>query len=190
MQPPPSTAGTAGSNSVTSGSSGTASRPPDIRVESGADALQTLPLAPSQPEPAPPSSPPAVVKDDSTSVKGTPSSPSAAPDNADERRGVAATLAAYQRGYTALDAAAVQRVWPGVDAQQLRWAFAQLESQRLAFSGCTIDVRGLHASATCSGTATYLPKVGSGEPVKVQRTWQFALQKMGDGWLIDAATAR
>ncbi|MGE5361511.1 MAG: hypothetical protein ACM3NQ_21045 [Bacteroidales bacterium] len=190
---PPSTAataGTSGSNSLASGSSDTASRPPIIAVESGVGALQTLPMVASQPEPAPPSLPSAATRSDSTSATGTTSSSSVAAGNSDERRGVAATLAAYQQGYGARDAAAVQRVWPGVDAQQLRSAFAQLESQRLAFSGCSIDVRGLHASATCSGTATYVPKVGSGEPVKVQRTWQFALQKFGDGWLIDAATAR
>ncbi len=100
------------------------------------------------------------------------------------------TLSAYARAYTALDASAVRRLWPRVDSQALSSAFGQLDSQRVAFFACNVDVEGLTAAATCRGAATYVPKVGSGEPVSVQRVWQFALRKFGDGWLIDSAVTR
>jgi hypothetical protein len=114
----------------------------------------------------------------------------AGPSLQDDEKAIGRILAAYQRGYTTLDADAVRKVWPRVNGEELRNAFGQLESQRIEFAACSVEVSSLNAAATCRGTATYVPKVGSGEAVRVQRTWRFSLHRFGDGWLIDSAVAR
>ncbi len=103
-----------------------------------------------------------------------------------DRRDIDATLSAYARGYTGLNAAAVRRVWPTVNEEELANAFEQLASQDIVFSGCAIDVRGLHASATCRGTARYVPRVGNRSAVEVLRVWQFSLRKRVDTWVIES----
>ncbi len=109
--------------------------------------------------------------------------------DADERA-IDATLGAYAAGYTALNAAAVRRVWPTVNEEALGNAFDQLASQRIAFTGCSVDVRGLHASAMCRGTARYVPRVGNREAVSVSRVWQFSLRKRVDTWVIESVVSR
>ncbi len=103
---------------------------------------------------------------------------------------ISRTLGAYAQAYTALNASAVKRVWPTVNDEALRNAFGQLQAQRIAFSDCTIDVRGLHAAATCTGSATYVPKVGNSRRLSVSHRWEFALRKVVDMWVIEAATIK
>ncbi len=125
---------------------------------------------------------------------GTTASPRPSPAGETERdadeRAIVLALGAYAQGYTALDAAAVRRVWPTVNEEALRNAFEQLEAQRVSFASCTVDVRGLHASASCRGNATYVPKVGSRESISGVHAWHFALRKVVDAWVIESATIR
>ncbi len=109
---------------------------------------------------------------------------------AEDRDAIAKTIGAYAQGYTSLDARAVKRVWPTVNADALGGAFDQLESQRVVFSGCMVAVRDLHASATCRGTATYVPKVGAQERVSASHEWRFTLRKLVNTWVIDSASIR
>jgi hypothetical protein len=102
-----------------------------------------------------------------------------------DQRAITRTIGAYAQGYTSLNASAVRHVWPGVNEDALRNAFEQIESQAVAFSGCHVDVRGLHASATCRGTATYVPKVGGRDPVTASREWRFSLRKVVNMWVIE-----
>ena len=101
-----------------------------------------------------------------------------------------ATLNQYARAYSRLDASAARAVWPSVDERALSNAFAGLASQALDFDGCSIDVRGAAAHATCRGTASYVPKVGNGRPRIEPRTWRFELRRDGDVWTIADAVAQ
>jgi hypothetical protein len=46
------------------------------------------------------------------------------------------------------------------------------------------------AVAVCSGTASYVPRVGKKARRGDQRQWEFELSKADDGWLIDTVSAR
>jgi len=58
----------------------------------------------------------------------------------------------------------------------------------LTFDACDVRVSGDAATATCQGSARYVPKVGSREPRVEPRVWNFTLRKNGSDWQI--ATAR
>ncbi len=90
----------------------------------------------------------------------------------------------YAQAYSALDADAAQRVWPRVDRTALSRAFETLASQQVSLGDCEVDVTGATARATCSGSATWAPKVGSGSARTDARRWSFDLAKSGEGWQI------
>jgi hypothetical protein len=99
---------------------------------------------------------------------------------------VRATLARYETAYSRLDATAASAVWPAVDRRALARAFEGLASQRLSLGACAVTVSGEAAQATCSGTATWQPKVGGGVRTEPRR-WSFELRKSGEAWQIERA---
>ncbi len=154
-------------------------------------------LAPP-PTPPPPAPPPAAIEAVTALGAGAPDLVSAVATDArltvpeavlDERR-VQATLRRYEAAYTRLDAGAAKAVWPTVDARALARAFNGLESQDLEFDQCDLEVRGVEASALCSGRATWVARVGSKTPRTEARAWAFRLRKVGDDWQILGADIR
>jgi hypothetical protein len=111
------------------------------------------------------------------------------PARSDDEQLVKDVLQRYRSAYEELDARRAQAVWPGVNEPALQRAFQGLESQNLTFDGCDVQLRGPAATATCRGTMTYVPKVGSREPHVEPRVWNFTLQKTGDAWQIQNARA-
>jgi hypothetical protein len=99
-------------------------------------------------------------------------------------------LTRYRGAFNTLDSAAARGVWPTVDERALGRAFARLEQQEVAFEHCDIDVEGVRAAATCTGSARYVPKVGSRNQQSSAREWRFNLQKVDDRWVIEAVDAR
>lgn len=159
----------------------------------------------SEPSPAPaPSlaalgrhqpSEPAVVPDRSAAPLATKPAAAAAvaagtvTPRVDPRDSVRNVLERYRSAYQRLDASAARAVWPGVDAGALARAFSALSRQELWFEGCTIDVSGATADATCKGQSRIVPKIGGGSET-VRRTWQFTLRQSGTNWVIDRATVK
>jgi hypothetical protein len=107
-----------------------------------------------------------------------------------DRGAIRSVLGRYRSAFNALDAAAATQVWPSVNERSLERAFAQLEQQNMSFDDCAIDVRGTRAEAACTGTAEFVPKVGSRTPQVQQRRWTFNLEKSGAGWQIAGVNAR
>jgi tetratricopeptide (TPR) repeat protein len=99
------------------------------------------------------------------------------------------TLQHYRVAYEGLDARRAQAVWPAVNQAALARAFDGLQSQSLTFDACDVRVRGEMATATCQGSARYVPKIGSREPRTEKRVWNFSLHKAGDDWKIQSARA-
>jgi hypothetical protein len=161
---------------------------PQSRSDVRLDAL------PSAPPPEPPSRPaPAAPAVAVTAPGASPSEPSliVRPEatSVDESVGVRGVLARYERAYSSLDARAASAVWPGVDRGALARAFDGLASQRVSLQSCDVTVTGVAARASCSGTATWVPKVGGGAR-QAARRWDFELRKRGDEWEIERAVAR
>ena len=96
----------------------------------------------------------------------------------------------YRQGYSTLNADAVAAAWPSVNNRSLARAFDQLESQRFDFSNCRITVNGTQAEATCTGTASFVPKVGNRTQRSESRQWTFSLVRVNDGWIIRRADSR
>ena len=90
----------------------------------------------------------------------------------------------YQLAYEQMDASAAQRVWPTVDVRALSRAFDSLQSQEINFHHCDLRVAGKNAQASCKGSGTFVPRVGSRDPRTVQREWSFQLEKVNDAWMI------
>ena len=103
---------------------------------------------------------------------------------------VRAVLDRYRQAYGSMDANAVAGVWPSVNVPNLARAFAQLESQRFEFTDCRINVSGGRAQATCSGKASYVPKIGGRTIRTANREWAFLLERLNDDWVIRRADAR
>jgi hypothetical protein len=101
-----------------------------------------------------------------------------------------AALERYRLAYERLDVALAREVWPGVDGAALERAFAGLAAQRLRFRDCRVEVAGDAADAECDGEASYVPKVGGGEPRTSERHWRFRLRQRAEGWRIESATVR
>jgi hypothetical protein len=102
------------------------------------------------------------------------------------RQAIDDVLGRYQAAFTQLDAQAARSVWPAVDSRALARSFAQLESQTLSFDSCAVDVTGARATARCSGTAMYVPKVGNRRARSEDRHWILDLRNTGDRWIITA----
>ena len=178
----------------------TATAPPGNAVAETAAA--TLPrVAVDDPPLRPPSTPP-VPPASQASVATPPAAgtrPAAAPTSAAsasagvdlDSGAIRDVLGRYRSAFNALDAKAAVQVWPTVNQQTLDRAFGQLEEQRLSFDRCTIAVKGVLAEANCSGSARYVPRVGSRSAQTAQRQWNFTLKKAGEGaWLIQHVEAR
>lgn len=97
------------------------------------------------------------------------------------------TLERYAAAYSSLDVDAAQRVWPGVNRGALARAFDSLSSQQVSLGDCRIDVIGASATARCSGTTSWSPKVGDGGNRNEPRTWTFELARGTAGWEIVSA---
>jgi hypothetical protein len=98
---------------------------------------------------------------------------------------VRGVLEGYASAYSTLDAEATQRLWPGVDLRGLRRAFEQLGAQTVQFDRCDVKPAGDSAEAECVGRTTWVPRVGDRSPRSEARTWQFALARAGNDWLIE-----
>jgi hypothetical protein len=110
----------------------------------------------------------------------------AAPAANDDEMLIQRVLQRYRAAYQVLDARSAREVWPAVDEAALSRAFHSLESQTLSFDECDVRVRGSAGGATCRGTASYVPKVGSREARVERRTWTFVLRKIGAAWVIQS----
>jgi hypothetical protein len=116
--------------------------------------------------------------------------PPAAPVRPSETAMVRSVLDLYRQAYSSLDANAVAGVWPSVNIRSLTRAFGQLESQRFEFLDCQIDLSGARAQATCTGRASFVPKIGGRVMRTENREWTFVLERLSDGWIISRADSR
>jgi tetratricopeptide (TPR) repeat protein len=148
------------------------------------------------PLPAPLVSPQAVAAPVRNAAAGAPAfpptapvmpAPAIAPPVRDDESLIRETLQRYRSAYEELNAQAARDVWPEVDEPALERAFEALESQRLSFDECSVEVHGTVATAACSGTARYTPRIGSREPRTEARIWNFTLRRAAEAWQIDAA---
>ena len=121
----------------------------------------------------------AAPREPAGAVAATPISPRVVEENA-----VKAVLERYRTAYSTLEAGAATSVWPSVDARALSRAFDQMDSQVLQFERCDIAVSGDRANASCSGDASYVPKVGNRNTRTTERHWNFELRRAGDRWVI------
>ena len=146
--------------------------PPVARVEPPTGASS---VAPSAPPPAPAPAP----------------APETAPAaRASETASVEAVLTLYRSAFETLDVNAVEAIWPSVNTRALGNAFNQLETQTVDFDDCRIDVNGPRANAACSGTARFVPKVGSKRLRVESRRWTFQLARAGNTWIIERVESR
>ena len=161
-----------------------AARPVVVSIEAPSTPLTTLPIVPM---PRPDEPPPAPKAD----LSPPPASRDVVPPNAaaSDEVLVKEVLERYRAAYDGLDARAAHAVWPGVNEPALERAFAGLESQRLTFDECNLRLAGVVATATCTGSTAYTPRVGSRDPHVEPRTWNFILRRTADTWQIDFARA-
>jgi hypothetical protein len=96
---------------------------------------------------------------------------------------VRAVLSRYEAAYSDLDASAAARLYPSIDRKALSRAFDALASQQILFEDCRIQVANATARATCAGTASWTPKVGTGFRQQA-RKWQFDLKQISGTWQI------
>ena len=139
----------------------------------------------SPPAEPPAAAPPAAAPAAAASAPSTPSRPDV------DSGAIRDVLGRYRSAFNALDAKAAQQVWPSVDERTLDRAFGQLEEQNVSFDRCTIDVKGVLAEASCSGTTRFVPRVGNRSPQVEPRRWSFSLRKAySGGWQIQEVRAR
>jgi len=99
-------------------------------------------------------------------------------------------LGLYTRAYRTLDVEAAAAVWPSVDTAGLTRIFSRLREQDLRLEACLIDIVREHATAECRGTLQYVPRVGDSTARTERRSWQFQLDRRGEGWQITSILAR
>ena len=159
--------------------------------------------SPSAPSPSPPAVTPPTAAATASSTPAPsatvarPPAPAAAPPAAAaavidrNTAGIQNTLARYRQAFNALSASAAREIWPTVNERSLSRAFDRLEEQQVSFDGCNIQVsENDRAEAVCSGSARYVPRVGSRTPRTEHREWHFNLVKQRDEWLIGAVDTR
>ena len=98
-------------------------------------------------------------------------------------------LERYRFAFSTLNSA-VSDFWPNVNARALDKAFAELEEQRFDFDSCKVNVTGARANATCTGRATFTPRVGNKTPRSAPRQWAFTLVQVSNRWIIDTVQSR
>lgn len=139
--------------------------------------------APPPPAPVPTAAPPPPANTASVAPAA------AVPTRPNDELLVNQVLQRYRKAYEGLDARSAHAVWPAVNEAALARAFGGLQSQSLTFDNCDVNVSGAAAAATCRGSARYVPKIGSHDPLVERRTWNFLLRKDGDDWKIESARA-
>jgi hypothetical protein len=150
---------------------------PSIELPS-TDASPAAALLPSAPVPFAPSMP----------LAAPPAVAAAGALVAADQAAIERALRQYKDAYEHLDAKAASAVWPTVDQRALSRAFAGLASQSLDFRGCEVVLRAgaSKATASCSGTAEYVRKVGDARVRVEPRQWTFTLNKTQGAWRIEA----
>jgi hypothetical protein len=99
---------------------------------------------------------------------------------------IESVLDRYALAFSMLDVKRAKTVWPGVNERNLERAFGSLQMQEFDLGACDIAVTPPRAVATCSGSARYVPKVGTRNVRSEQRRWTFRLQQRGQDWSIDS----
>ena len=163
-----------------------------VPVESVVLPVEPVQMVAAAVPPAPPAPPVARATPEPIVARAVPSAEiaHALPAVSTETDQIDGVLTRYRGAFNTLDSAAARGVWPTVDERALGRAFARLEQQEVAFEHCDIDVEGVRAAATCTGSARYVPKVGSRNQQSSAREWRFNLQKVDDRWVIEAVDAR
>jgi len=95
----------------------------------------------------------------------------------------------YRFAFSTLNSG-VSDFWPSVNSRALDRAFNELEQQLFDFDQCRVQLKGGQADATCTGTATFVPKVGDKTPRTQSRQWSFRLVRAGNRWIIDSVQSR
>ena len=98
-------------------------------------------------------------------------------------------LERYRLAFSTLNSG-VSDFWPGVNSRALDKAFAELDEQLFEFDQCRVQLKGGQADATCTGRATFVPKVGDKTPRTQSRQWSFRLVRAGNRWIIDSVQSR
>lgn len=137
------------------------------------------PNRPVAPEARPAAPPAPAVAATPTGTSGV----TAVDARAAEQGKVRAVLSRYEAAYSDLDAAAAASLYPSIDRKALSRAFDALASQQILFEDCRIQVANATARATCAGTASWTPKVGTGFRQQARR-WQFDLKQVSGAWQI------
>jgi hypothetical protein len=200
-QPPRSRGGDAGSRRPE-----TSTRPPAVAVAAASRPAVVPPVVVPAVSPPVPADPPNLASHEPLRVATTPppvtpppapSRPApatetapAAPAEVVDTQAIQLVLGQYRNAFNVLDSGAAKAVWPSVDARALSRAFDRLEEQAFQFSECNIAVTGVRATASCAGSAKYVPKVGNRSPHYEPRQWRFNLRKVDAGWQIEQVDSR
>jgi hypothetical protein len=166
--------------------------PPAVApVSSSVVNVPNAPTPVETPLSSPPAAPPvaAVAPAVASAAPVEPAPAAVVPTVDDEDRQIRQVLERYRSAYERLDARSARQVWPAVNEAALARAFEGLQSQSVTFDSCEVRIRGTAATAACSGSARYVPKVGSRFQRVEPRSWDFTLRKSGAEWKIDAARA-
>ena len=107
-----------------------------------------------------------------------------------ESGAIQSVLNRYRSAFSALDVGDARAVWPSVDAKALARAFDQLEEQDIKFDSCQISITGARATASCGGSARYVPKIGSRTEHVDTHRWKFNLRRINEAWLIETVDSR
>jgi hypothetical protein len=118
-----------------------------------------------------------------------PAAPPPVSPEARETAAVEAVLERYRLAFSTLNSG-VSDFWPGVNARALDKAFNELEQQRFEFDQCRVQLKGTQADATCTGSASFVPKVGDKTERTQPRQWSFRLVRAGNRWIIDSVQSR
>jgi hypothetical protein len=103
---------------------------------------------------------------------------------------IESVLDRYTLAFNLLDAHRAKAVWPAVNERNLARAFDSLQEQRFDLGECDITMTPPRATASCEGTASYLPKVGNRKVRAEKRRWTFYLQASGQDWSIESVELR
>jgi len=75
-------------------------------------------------------------------------------------------------------------------ASQASDVYTANTTQTFDFDDCRIEVNGARANAVCSGTASFVPAVGSKTPRVESRRWTFQLARVGGRWIMERVESR
>jgi hypothetical protein len=116
--------------------------------------------------------------------------PPAVSSSAAELTAVQRVLDHYQQAYDQLDAAGAASVWPGVDVPALSKMFGQLQRQHLNFEGCVFALSGSKATVQCTGSLSYVRRVGDATPRTERHSWTIDLERSEGAWQIVQVSGR